>query len=160
MKVKQIPLGKTARSRLFVSCNSLCIQCGREYEPGLAGPRLSLFFRWAGQLFETVEMCFIWYFIFKYALIHQSDWQNGVVIKTYIARLISLPAYCVFYVTPQVCLKINTLSHARSWKYGKYSAIFFRIPLTLVWYLIMLYHPLMTCLFNTRGLKWMYYSNN
>ena len=56
-------------------------------------------------------------FIFKYALILQSDSQNGVVIKTYIARLISLPASCVFYVTRQVCLKINTLSHARSWKY-------------------------------------------
>ena len=36
-------------------------------------------------------------FIFKYALILQSDSQNGVVIKTYIARLISLPASCVFY---------------------------------------------------------------
>ena len=35
--------------------------------------------------------------IFKYALTLQSDSQNGVVIKTYIARLISLPASCVFY---------------------------------------------------------------
>ena len=35
--------------------------------------------------------------IFKYALILQSDSQNGVVIKTYIARLISLSAPCVFY---------------------------------------------------------------
>ena len=69
-------------------------------------------------------------------LILQSSLQNGVVIKTYTARL-SLPASCVSYVTRQVCLKINTLSHARSWKYGKYSAsashmgrrraIFFRI---------------------------------
>ena len=45
--------------------------------------------------------------IFKYALIHQSELQKGVVIKTYTARLISLPASCVFYVTRQVCLKIN-----------------------------------------------------
>ena len=45
-------------------------------------------------------------------LILHSSLQNGVVIKTYTARL-SLPASCVSYVTRQVCLKINTLSHAR-----------------------------------------------
>ena len=73
----------------------------------------------------------VWNLIFKYALILQSDSQNGVVIKTYIARLISLPASCVFYVTRQVCLKINTLSHARSWKYGKYSASASHIQLGL-----------------------------
>ena len=55
-------------------------------------------------------------------LILQSDLQNGVVIKTYIAWLISLPAFCVFYVTRQVCLKINTLSHKREWNTEKYSA--------------------------------------
>ena len=92
----------------------------------------------------------VFWIIFKYALILQSDLQNRVVIKMYIARLISLHASCVFYVTRQVYLKINLLSHARSWKYGKYStsayvqyptlpsasldigrrgAIFFRIPL-------------------------------
>ena len=70
----------------------------------------------------TTTTCEIKAIIFKYALILQSDCQNGVVIKTYIARLISLHASCVFYVTRQVCLKINTLSHARSWKYGKYSS--------------------------------------
>ena len=43
----------------------------------------------------------------KYMLILQSDLQNGVVIKTYNARLISLPASCVFYVLRQVFLKKN-----------------------------------------------------
>ena len=41
--------------------------------------------------------------IFKYALILQSDWQNGVVIKTYIARLISLPCVlCVLCHAPSL----------------------------------------------------------
>ena len=61
--------------------------------------------------------------------------QNGVVIKTYSARLISLPAPFVFYVTCQVCLKINTLSHARSWKYGKYSPSASHIQLPCVYLL-------------------------
>ena len=71
-------------------------------------------------------------FIFKSALILQSDWQNGVVIKTYIARLISLPASCVFYFTHQVCLRINALSHTRSRKYRKYSASSSHIQLGLL----------------------------
>ena len=62
------------------------------------------------------------YYLQVCAIPLQSDLQKGVVIKTYIVRLISLPASCVFYFTRQFCLKINTLSHARSWKYGKYSA--------------------------------------
>ena len=53
-------------------------------------------------------------FIFKYGLILQSDLLNGVVIKTYFAWLISLPASCVFYVTRQVCLKINLRYHTRT----------------------------------------------
>ena len=51
--------------------------------------------------FEELKTCQgeIISFIFKYALIHQSGLQNDVVIKTYIARLISQSASCVFYVT-------------------------------------------------------------
>ena len=40
-----------------------------------------------------------------FALILQSDVQNGVVIKTYIVRLISLPASCVFYGHAQSLLE-------------------------------------------------------
>ena len=42
-------------------------------------------------------------FIFKCALILQSDSQNGVVIKTYIAWLISLPCVlCVLCHAPSL----------------------------------------------------------
>ena len=52
-------------------------------------------------------------FIFKYALILQSDSQNGVVIKTYIARLISLPCVlCVLCHVPSLLEDKNVITRA------------------------------------------------
>ena len=51
-------------------------------------------------------------------------WTQALVFlfsKVWVRFLVmTLNNYC--YVTRQVFLKINTLSHARLWKYGKYSA--------------------------------------